>query len=227
MESRSGGLRARQRLRADPGERGIGRALPTSLGDDDDCAVGGDCREAGRPCIRCLSPASTCRGVFERSLRAAANCAELCGAVPVRCGTGKCDYCCGSATWLRAGDCAAVHSDGGPGAGCGDVCCDGACVLRFRCWFAHYPCSELRKPCITPTKLPNKRLTYTALWAPPGVDHCATWLEPTALLLLMRRYGYPMRVIETVLSQYTPPSYLILYLKVFESESCRQGWPTL
>ena len=83
MESRSGGLRARQRLRADPGERGIGRALPTSLGDDGDCAVGGDCREAGRPCIRCLSPASTCRGVFGRSLRAAANCAELCGAVPV------------------------------------------------------------------------------------------------------------------------------------------------
>ena len=38
---------------------------------------------------------------------------------------------------------------------------------------------------------------------PSGVDHCATWLEPTALLLLMRRYGYPMRVIETVLSQYT------------------------
>ena len=37
---------------------------------------------------------------------------------------------------------------------------------RFRRWFAHYPCSELRKPCITPTKLPNKRLTYTALWAP-------------------------------------------------------------
>ena len=35
------------------------------------------------------------------------------------------------------------------------------------------------------------------------MDHCATWLEPTALLLLMRRYGYPMRVIETVLSQYT------------------------
>ena len=61
-------------------------------------------------------------------------------------------------------------------------------------------------------KLPNKRLTYTALWAPPGVDHCATWLEPTALLLLMRRYGYPMRVIETVLSQYTPPSYLIYLL---------------
>ena len=27
--------------------------------------------------------ASTCRGVFGRSLRAAANCAELCGAVPV------------------------------------------------------------------------------------------------------------------------------------------------
>ena len=135
---------------------------------------------------------------------------ELCGAV--RCGAGKCDYCCGSAARLRVGDCAAVHSDGGPGAGCGDVCCDGACVLRFRCWFAHYPCSELRKPCITPTKLPNKRLTYTALWAPPGVDHCATWLEPTALLLLMRRYGYPMRVIETVLSQYTPPSYLILSL---------------
>ena len=52
-----------------------------------------DCREAGRPCIRCLSPASTCRGVFGRSLRAAANCAELCGA-------GKCDYCCGSATRL-------------------------------------------------------------------------------------------------------------------------------
>ena len=83
LEPRSGGLRARQRLRADPGERGIGRALPTSLGDDGDCAVGGDCREAGRPCIRCLSPASTCRGVFGRSLRAAANCAELCGAVPV------------------------------------------------------------------------------------------------------------------------------------------------
>ena len=126
---------------------------------------------------------------------------ELCGAV--RCGAGKCDYCCGSATRLRVGDCAAVHSDGGPGAGCGDVCCDGACVLRFRCWFAHYPCSELRKPCITPTKLPNKRLTYTALWAPPGVDHCATWLEPTALLLLERRYGNPMRDIETVLFQYT------------------------
>ena len=82
-ESKRGGLRARQRLRANPGERGIGRALPTSLGDDDDCAVGGDCREAGRPCIRCLSPASTCRGVFGRGLRAAANCAELCGAESV------------------------------------------------------------------------------------------------------------------------------------------------
>ena len=45
--------------------------------------LGEGCREAGRPCIRCLSPASTCRGVFGRSLRAAANCAELCGAVPV------------------------------------------------------------------------------------------------------------------------------------------------
>ena len=72
---------------------GLGELSPPLFGDDDDCAVGGDCREAGRPCIRCLSLASTCRGVFERSLRAAANCAELCGA-------GKCDYCCGSATRL-------------------------------------------------------------------------------------------------------------------------------
>ena len=164
MESRSGGLRAWQRLRADPGERGIGRALPTSLGDDDDCAVGGDCREAGRPCIRCLSPASTCRGVFGRSLRAAANCAELCGA-------GKCDYCCGSAARLRVGVCAAVHSDGGPGAGCGDVCCDGACVLRFRCWFAHYPCSELRKPCITPIKASEQTTDlHRSLGTPQGCN---------------------------------------------------------
>ena len=45
--------------------------------------LGEGCREVGRPCIRCLSPASTCRGVFGRGLRAAANCAELCGAVLV------------------------------------------------------------------------------------------------------------------------------------------------
>ena len=84
-------VRSRGEVASEPGNAfgltrvsgGLGRALPTSLGDDDDCAVGGDCREAGRPCIRCLSPASTCRGVFGRSLRAAANCAELCGAVPV------------------------------------------------------------------------------------------------------------------------------------------------
>ena len=62
---------------------GLGELSPPLFGDDDDCAVGGDCREAGRPCIRCLSPASSCRGVFGRSLRAAATCAELCGAVSV------------------------------------------------------------------------------------------------------------------------------------------------
>ena len=153
-------------------------------------------RQAARASAACSCP----RHAVESSL---ADCADCAG--PVSCAT--------VAAVPRRGpglDCAAIHSDGGPGAGCGDVCCDGACVLRFRCWFAHYPCSELRKPCITPTKLPNKRLTYTALWAPPGVDHCATWLEPTALLLLMRRYGYPMRVIETVLSQYTPR--LILFM---------------
>ena len=163
-------VRSRGEVASEPGNAfgltrvsgGLGRALPTSLGDDDDCAVGGDCREAGRPCIRCLSPASTCRGVFGRSLRAAANCAELCG-------TGKCDYCCGSATRLRVGDCAAVHSDGGPGAGCGDVCCDGACVLRFRCWFAHYPCSELRKPCITPIKASEQKTDlHRSLGTPQG-----------------------------------------------------------
>ena len=41
------------------------------------------------------------------------------------------------------------------------------------------------------------------------MDHCATWLEPTALLLLERRYGDPMRDIETVLFQYTLPFYFI------------------
>ena len=132
----------------------------------------------------------------------------LCGAV--RCGTGKCDYCCGSATRLRVGDCAAVHSDGGPGAGCGDVCCDGACVLRFRCWFAHYPCSELRKPCITPIKAseqttdlhrslgtPQGWTTVQRGWSPP---RCCCWR------------GYPMTMVLTVLFQYTPPSYLILFI---------------
>ena len=63
-----------------PHGRSLSRPSP---GDDDDCAVGGDCREAGRPCIRCLSPASTCRGVFGRGLRVAANCAQLCGAESV------------------------------------------------------------------------------------------------------------------------------------------------
>jgi hypothetical protein len=95
---------------------------------------------------------------------------ELCGAV--RCGAGKCDYCCGSAARLRVGDCAAVHSDGGPGAGCGDVCCDGACVLRFRCWFAHYPCSELRKPCITPTTPEQTTDLHRSLGTPRGGPLC-------------------------------------------------------
>ena len=72
LESRSGGLRARQRLRADPGERGIGRALPTSLGDDDDCAVGGDCREAGRPCMDADAAHTIMRGYNEEASRIAA-----------------------------------------------------------------------------------------------------------------------------------------------------------
>ena len=163
MESRSGGLRARQRLRADPGERGIGRALPTSLGDDSDCAVGGDCREAGRPCIRCLSPASTCRGVFGRSLRAAANCAELCGVVPVSATIAAPRRGSESAIALRfiltVVRELAVET----------VCCDGACVLRFRCWFAHYPCSELRKPCITPIKASEQTTDlHRSLGTPQG-----------------------------------------------------------
>ena len=43
---------------------------------------------------------------------------------------GKCNCCCGSAVWARAGDCATVHSDGGPGAGCSEVCCDEANVSQ-------------------------------------------------------------------------------------------------
>ena len=62
---------------------GLGELSPPHSAMMTIARLGGDCREAGRPCIRCLSPASTCRGVFGRSLRAAANCAELCGAVSV------------------------------------------------------------------------------------------------------------------------------------------------
>ena len=123
---------------------------------------------------------------------------ELCGAV--RCGTGKCDYCCGSATRLRVGDCAAVHSDGGPGAGCGDVCCDGACVLRFRCWFAHYPCSELRKPCITPIKASEQTTDlHRSLGTPQGWTTVQRgWSPPRCCCWRGERCGYPMMMVLTV-----------------------------
>ena len=40
------------------------------------------------------------------------------------------------------------------------------------------------------------------------MDHCATWLEPTALLLLERRYGNPVINSVLVLLQYTSRFYL-------------------
>ena len=117
-------------------------------------------RQADRASAACSCP----RHAEESSAAYCADCAD-CADCANAVGAGKCDCCCGSAERARAGDCAAVHSDGGPGAGCMDVYCDEAACRGFRCRFAHYPCTELRKPCLTPP-LPNKRLTYTALWAP-------------------------------------------------------------
>ena len=176
-------VRSRGEVASEPGNAfgltrvsgGLGELSPPLSAMMTIARLGEGCREAGRPCIRCLSPASTCRGVFGRSLRAAANCAELCG-------TGKCDYCCGSATRLRVGDCAAVHSDGGPGAGCSEVCCDEVACRGFVAGshITHVQnCTNLH--CFQT----NDRLT-PLFGHPARVDHCATWLEPTALLLLER-----------------------------------------
>ena len=84
-------VRSRREVASEPGNAfgptrvsgGLGELSPPLPTMMTIARLGEGCREVGRPCIRCLSPASTCRGVFGRSLRAAANCAELCGAVPV------------------------------------------------------------------------------------------------------------------------------------------------
>ena len=46
-------------------------------------------------------------------------------------------------------------------------------MLRFRCWFAHYPCSELRKPCITPIKASEQTTDlHRSLGTPRGGPLC-------------------------------------------------------
>ena len=110
------------------------------------------------------------------------------------------------ATRLRVGDCAAVHSDGGPGAGCGDVCCDGACVLRFRCWFAHYPCSELRKPCITPIKASEQTTDlHRSLGTPRGGPLCNV---AGAHRVAAADEETPMQLLKLCYPNIPPPSYL-------------------
>ena len=67
-------VRSRGEVASEPGNAfgltrvsgGLGELSPPLPTMTTIARLGEGCREAGRPCIRCLSPASTCRGVFGR-----------------------------------------------------------------------------------------------------------------------------------------------------------------
>ena len=136
-------------------------------------------RRADRASVACLLP----RHAVESS-GGATDCAELSG-------TGKCDCCCGSAARLSVDDCAAVHSDGGPGAGV-----ETSAVTELRVAVAvslpvrTLPMFRTAQTSLTPTKASEQKTdlhrslgtpqgwtTVQRGWSPP---RCCCWRDDMA-----------------------------------------------
>ena len=153
-------------------------------------------RQADRASAACSCP----RHAVESSSADCADCAELCG-------TGKCDCCCGSAVWARAGDCATVHSDGGPGAGGSEVCCDEANVSQVSSLVRTLPMFRTAQ-----TSTASKQMTdlHRSLGTPQGWTTVQRgWSPPRCCAA-----GEEMRIPDANGSDCALPQYTLLFYSI-------------